>query len=1047
MPYDVFLSHNARDKPVVRSLAERLREAGLQVWFDEWAIKPGDDIYLAIERGLQESRAQVLCLSAEALRSNWVDLERSTVLFRDPANIGRRFIPLLLTDCDLPDTLRRYKYVDYRTQSDSAFDELLAVCRPVAQPEEASGERILRKRPRRRPTAARRAGDAPAKASEVPSLGILERTLIGHKGWIWSLAVAPDGSWVASGSDDETVKIWDLASGECTSTFNPNCGKIFRVVIAPDGRLVIGGEKEVVVWDPGAKRASLRLKAHDGQVTGLVAFEGGARLLSGGFDQELKLWDMTKGVCLKTISVGTKEEDEVFCASRGRVAGEAITGHRDGTVRLWDLAVGKCLKNLTGHNGAVLALSIMPDERHVISGSLDRAIRICDLRTANCVGVLEGHREHVDDIAISPNGSVIASTGFIDHTIRLWDWRNGVCVGVIESDKTPLSVGFTPDGARLVVGTTDDLLEVYRLDESLDASPRVNSRRYVNAKVVLVGQSGVGKTTLAHRLVEDRYVATDSTHGMNVWPLALPLPSHDALEREALLWDLAGQEDYRLTHQLFLHDTSLALLLINPQADDPFVEAVDWIKALRTAAKLAGKEEEVVKLLISSRIDVGGLIVSQVKVDRFLSEHQFSDYLATSAKRGDNCSDSANGGKPSALKQLIARHIPWERLAWTSTHYVLAELKNATMRMRDSEDIRLIRFAELSQRLEQALPGEVFGENDVRTAVTLLANQGLARALKFGDLVLLRPDLLNGYAGAIIRAARAHKDEIGCVAEEDIFSDNFDFTGIDRLRRADEELLLRGLIQTLLDHALCIREQEGGQILLIFPSQYRRDRELPSHPNIFVTYSFSGELQTIYTTLVVRLWHGGTFGQKELWRNAAEFTTSKGDTVGLLFERLGDGEGRLSVFFDPAVPDELKVVFIEFVHRHLARYGQNLMRERRYVCQHCGTAITDMAAIQKRMAAGRAFIMCQYCDKRVVFKDHIEDRLGSHPVLTEVIELDRRATRELDNQAREQILLGHMMAICGEANQIFRELARPDCGIDGEVEFRSVDGEASGKKI
>jgi hypothetical protein len=74
----------------------------------------------------------------------------------------------------------------------------------------------------------------------------------------------------------------------------------------------------------------------------------------------------------------------------------------------------------------------------------------------------------------------------------------------------------------------------------------------------------------------------------------------------------------------------------------------------------------------------------------------------------------------------------------------LAELKNALLKMRDTTDIRLLRFAELAQRLEQTLPGERFGESDVRTAVTLLANHGLARPLKFGDLVLLQPELLNG---------------------------------------------------------------------------------------------------------------------------------------------------------------------------------------------------------------------------------------------------------------------------------------------------------------
>ena len=104
--YDVFLSYSSQDKLRVRRLAERLRNAGLRVWFDEWVIKHGDIINMAIERGLEAARVQVLCLSPDALGSDWVKLERSTFIFRDPSNAARRFVPLLMADCTLPDTLR-----------------------------------------------------------------------------------------------------------------------------------------------------------------------------------------------------------------------------------------------------------------------------------------------------------------------------------------------------------------------------------------------------------------------------------------------------------------------------------------------------------------------------------------------------------------------------------------------------------------------------------------------------------------------------------------------------------------------------------------------------------------------------------------------------------------------------------------------------------------------------------------------------------------------------------------------------------------------------
>ena len=691
----------------------------------------------------------------------------------------------------------------------------------------------------------------------------------------------------------------------------------------------------------------------------------------------------------------------------------------------------------------------MPNGLFAVSGSQDKTIKVWDLEAGKCIGTLEGHQDRVFSIAISPDGFLVASAGFTDRTVRLWDWKSGACLAVITNDDiwTPMSITFTPDGSRLLVGTTQSTIYVYRLIAYRSIYAKEVTRRYVNAKVVLLGEGAVGKTSLAHRLIEDKYVVKDRTHGMNVWRLELPFPPDATMEREALLWDLAGQEDYRLIHQLFLDQTALALLLINPQKEDPFVEAGDWLKALKSAAGMSSSAREAARLLLFSQIDVGGMKLSNAKIERFCEQHSFANWLPTSAKSGENCSETENSGVPSKLKQLIAESIPWDKLPWTSTPRLLAELKKALMAMRDESDIRLLRFAELAQRLEQALPEERFVEPDLRTAVTLLANHGLVRPLKFGDLVLLRPDLINGYAGAVIRAARAHTDEIGCVLEADIYKEEFDFTGVERLtHRPDEELLLRALVQTFLDHSLCIAEETPQGRHLVFPSQYRREKDIPHEPDIFVSYTFSGEWQTVWTTLVVRLWYSQEFAHRELWRNAAEFESSKNKTLGLKVTKEGDGVATISLYFDHQVPDELKVIFIEYVHRHLAKYACDVTRDRRYICQ-CGKPITDLDAVRKRLEAKKVFITCQECDEQVQLIDFIEQRLKSDPVAQKILAMEQKTTRALDTQAMEQILIGHMMAISGEANQIFRSVTMFDHGIDGEVEFKDNDGKASGKKI
>ena len=137
--FDVFLSHSAKDKAVVRPLAERLRQDGLKVWFDEWVLKPGDSIPAKIEEGLEHSRVLVLCMSANAFGSDWAQLEAGTFRFRDPLNQERRFIPLRLDDAPIKGSLAQFSYINWRPEGrEQEYSKLLEACRNPATWPQAS---------------------------------------------------------------------------------------------------------------------------------------------------------------------------------------------------------------------------------------------------------------------------------------------------------------------------------------------------------------------------------------------------------------------------------------------------------------------------------------------------------------------------------------------------------------------------------------------------------------------------------------------------------------------------------------------------------------------------------------------------------------------------------------------------------------------------------------------------------------------------------------------------------------------------------------------
>ena len=836
----------------------------------------------------------------------------------------------------------------------------------------------------------------------------LQKTLGTGTHSVGGLVWAPAGDALGMGLRNGHIACWKPEKDAPDWVISAHLSAIVGLCFSPDGQsLASRSRKHVRVWeaDGDSSRGRVTLEG-DGR---LVAWSS-TGVLATHLEQEglqfcnTRTWD--QAIQVKSHDVPS-ELYALAWSPDGRVL--ACGGEGSSTFALLDVTWAGDTLNVKPRGAVALStagldMAWMPGSRLLAVGCRDRNIYIWDTEPPRAVTVLEGHKGVVANVTFSFDGRLLASMS-IDGAIRVWRTDTWEPVAEFEEPNARLrhtALAFSPTQpvlASLVPGGRGVRLwelDIATLLRSQAPAPTVHE---VSAKVVLVGEGRAGKSCLALRMVKDQYEELDSTHGMRFWSMPVgpstPAGSTSGLRREIILWDLGGQSEYQLVHQLFLRDSTVALMMMEPGRGERALEEVEgWNRRLLAQSG----ERSIRKLLVGTKVDNPESPVNRPALEGLVQRLGFESYVLTSAKKGQ--------GIPE-LKAALEQAIDWGSLQKVSRPELFQCIRQLIQRLREAKRV-VLTFLELESELRREL-GSSFDLDALQAVVGHLTRQGHVADTRMAGgtrVLILEVEQIERYAGSLIVAARENPHGVPAVEVAKVLSPKMKFPRIkkeERLTEDQEQAVLNCVIELLIEHGVCLRH-EG---LLIFPSLFQ-----PAHDesgadlshSISLHYDFFGPIDSIYASLVTSLAVSPYFGPMRLWENRAEFGQAGKDSSGIRRVQSKSqgarGIARLDVYFDDGTDRKTRELFVNYIERHLREHGVELLEHLTITCA-CGKVFSEQS-VQSRLTEGKTDIGCESCDRRTPLTLGARQSRELNPELvTQIQALRTKIREELSDIAEE----------------------------------------------
>jgi WD40 repeat protein/serine/threonine protein kinase len=429
-------------------------------------------------------------------------------------------------------------------------------------------------------------------------------TFGGHTSLVCGVAFSSDGKHALSGSGDNTLRLWDVATRREQRTFIGHADLVYSVAFSPNGQNALSGSEDrtLRLWDVGTGQAVRTFSGHANAVYSVAFSPNGQYALSGSGDNTLRLWDVASGREVRTLSGCTEGVNSVAFSPDGK---SALSGGGDNNVRLWDVATGRELRTFSGHAFGVRSVAFSPDGNLVLSGSLDKTVRLWDLATGRELRMFSGHANHVSGVAFSPDGR-FAVSGSDDRTLKAWNVATGQEQRTFTGHANPVySVAFSPNGRYALSASEDKTLRLWDVATGRElvtfrghAKPVRSVAVSPNGRYALSGSQD--KMAKLWDLVTGREVHTLSGHAATVLSVAYSPDGKSALtgssDKTLKLWDAAtGRE----LHTFSGHAVAVLGVAFSPDGKSVLSEGRDgtlklWDVATRREVRTFGGHAQMV---------------------------------------------------------------------------------------------------------------------------------------------------------------------------------------------------------------------------------------------------------------------------------------------------------------------------------------------------------------------------------------------------------------------------------------------------------------------